>query len=99
MGYVMSSRREAQKRVNSVQVSSTIDRELYDFLEDLEIRRLIRSRSHGINLGLECLKHMLQHNPGWFMERQAQQLQAIRNSQQSQQPRQPQPGRDPRYSR
>ena len=95
----MSSRREAHKRVNSIQVSATIDRELYDFLEDLEIRRLIRSRSHGINLGLECLRHMLQHNPGWFMERQQAQLRALGNSQQSQQPRQPQHGRDPRYPR
>lgn len=96
----MSSRKEAQKRINSVQVSATIDRDLYDFLDDLEFRRMVRSRSHGLNLGVECLRWMLQNNPGWFMERHQSQLQTtVRNSQQTQQSRQQQPGRDPRFPR
>lgn len=97
---MMSSRREAQKRVSSVQVSATIDRDLYDFLEDLEFRRMVRSRSHALNLGVECLRWMLQHNPNWFIERQQAQLGAItRNSQQTPQSHQQQPGRDPRFPR
>ena len=96
----MSSRREAQKRVSYVQISATIDRDLYDFLEDLEFRRMVRSRSHALNLGVECLRWMLQNNPNWFIERQQAQMQAIvRNSQQSQQGHQQQPGIDPRYRR
>ena len=96
----MSSRKEAQKRINSVQVSATIDRDLYDFLEDLEFRRMVRSRSHALNLGIECLRWMLQNNPNWFIERQQAQIQAItRNSQSVQQDRPQQSGIDPRYRR
>jgi len=96
----MSGRREAQKRINSVQISATIDRELYDFLEDLEFRRMVRSRSHALNLGVECLKWMLQHNPSWFIEKQQAEIREItRSSQQTQQSRQQQPGRDPRFPR
>jgi len=96
----MSGRREAQKRINSVQISATIDRDLYDFLEDLEFRRMVRSRSHALNLGVECLKWMLQHNPSWFIEKQQAEIRQItRNSQQTQQSRQQQSGRDPRFPR
>lgn len=96
----MSGRKEAQKRINSIQISATIDRELYDFLEDLEFRRMVRSRSHALNLGIECLRWMLQHNPNWFIEKQQAEIREItRSSQQLGQSRQQLTGKDSRFPR
>ena len=91
----MSNRRERQIRVNSVQVSATLDRELYDFVDQLTMRRQVRSRSHALNLGLECLKWMIENNPEWFFRNSPAPLN--RSAQPVQPARPPQPEKDPRF--
>ena len=91
----MSNRKERQIRVNSVQVSATLDRELYDFVDQLTMRRQVRSRSHALNLGLECLKWMIANNPEWFFRNNPTPLDM--SAQLPQQSRPPQPEKDQRF--
>ena len=94
----MSSRRRIQTRVNSVQISATLTREMHDFAESLIDRRMVKNRSHALNLGLECLQWMIVNNPGWFLGDRSP-IDSVSKPRQPQPVRQPQPDRDLNYPR
>lgn len=71
MGIGMTDRRQqAQRRVKSVPVTVTIDRELMDFIDVLLQRRAFKSRSHVVNAALDYLKWTLENDPNRFFGRQ-----------------------------
>lgn len=59
----MSRRRPQEERLRKVPISVTLDRGLYDFVEDLIDRRIAKDRSHAINMALDFLKWKLDTNP------------------------------------
>ena len=61
-------RQQAQRRVKSVPVTVTIDRELMDFLEMVQANRVFRSRSHAVNAALDYLKWTLENEPTRFLD-------------------------------
>lgn len=64
-------RQQAQRRVKSVPVTVTIDRELMDFLEMVQANRVFRSRSHAVNAALDYLKWTLENEPTRFFGQRA----------------------------
>lgn len=59
-------RQQTQRRVKSVPVTVTIDRELMDFIDVLLQRRAFKSRSHVVNAALDYLKWTLENDPSRF---------------------------------
>ena len=59
-------RQQAQRRVKSVPVTVTIDREIMEFLDLVLERRVFRSRSHAVNAALDYLKWALENEPTRF---------------------------------
>jgi len=59
-------RQQAQRRVKSVPVTVTIDREIMEFLDLVLERRVFRSRSHAVNAALDYLKWTLENEPTRF---------------------------------
>ena len=62
-GSDVSRRRFEHDRAKRVPVSVTLDKELYDFIEDLIDRRQFKDRTHAVNAALDYLRWTLQNNP------------------------------------
>ena len=87
----MARRKPSEDRVRRVPVSVTLDRELYEFLENMIDRRMFKDRSHVINAALDYLKWTIENKPmDYFGPRKSNSIQPT--------PPQPQ-NRDPRYPR
>ena len=88
---VMARRKPSEDRVRRVPISITLDRELYEFLENMIDRRMFKDRSHVVNAALDYLRWTIENRPmEYFGPRKAN------NSP----PSPPQGGnRDPRYPR
>ncbi len=87
----MARRKPSEDRVRRVPVSVTLDRELYEFLENMIDRRMFKDRSHVINAALDYLKWTIENKPmDYFGPRKANNM-----------PPTPPPaqGRDPRSPR
>jgi uncharacterized protein YybS (DUF2232 family) len=74
-----------------VPVSVTLDRQIYDLIDDMIARRVFKDRSHAVNAALDFLAWTLKNNPSQFY--------GDRSVQQSPPTRQQQPGTNPRYPR
>ena len=74
-----------------VPVSVTLDRPIYDLIDDMISRRIFKDRSHAVNAALDFLAWTLKNNPSYFY--------GERSVQPSPQVRQPQPDTSQRYSR
>lgn len=74
-----------------VPVSVTLDRPIYDLIDDMISRRIFKDRSHAVNAALDFLAWTLKNNPSQFY--------GERSVQQSPQVHQQQPGTNQRYSR
>jgi hypothetical protein len=62
----MVRRRPTEERVRRVPISITLDRELYEFIEEKIDRKMFKDRSHLINAALDYLKWTLDHRPMEF---------------------------------
>ena len=49
-----------------IPVSFTMDKELYDMVDDLIDRKVFKDRTHAINAAVDFLKWTLQNNPMLF---------------------------------
>ena len=86
------SRRQVERDMSrKVPVSVTLDRPIYDLIDDMISRRIFKDRSHAVNAALDFLAWTLKNNPSQFY--------GERSVQQTQQVRQQQPGTNPRYPR
>ncbi len=74
-----------------VPVSVTLDRQIYDLIDDMIARRVFKDRSHAVNAALDYLAWTLKNNPSQFY--------GDRSVQQFPPTRQQQPGTNPRYPR
>ena len=63
MGGVMS-RRQIERELNRrIPVSVTLDKELYNFIEDMIDRKTYKDRSHAVNAALDYLRWTFLNNP------------------------------------
>ncbi len=86
------TRRQVERDLSrKVPVSVTLDRPIYDLIDDMISRRVFKDRSHAVNAALDFLAWTLKNNPSQFY--------GDRSVQQSPPTRQQQPGKDPRYPR
>ena len=86
------TRRQVERDMSrKVPVSVTLDRPLYDIIDEMISRRVFKDRSHAVNAALDFLAWTLKNNPSLFY--------GDRSVQQSPPTRQQQPGKDPRYPR
>jgi len=61
------SRRQAERDyTRRIPVSFTMEKELYDMVEDLIDRKVFKDRSHAINAAVDFLKWTLKNNPMMF---------------------------------
>ena len=61
------SRRQAERDYSRrIPVSFTMEKELYDMVDDLIDRKVFKDRSHALNASLDFLKWTLQNNPMLF---------------------------------
>lgn len=87
----MSRRQVERDLTRKVPVSVTLDRPIYDLIDDMIGRRIFKDRSHAVNAALDFLAWTLKNNPSQFY--------GERSAQQSPQVRQQQPDTNQRYSR
>jgi hypothetical protein len=59
----MGRRRESGETARRVPISITLDKELYDFLENIIDRRMFKDRSHVVNAALDYLKWTIENKP------------------------------------
>ena len=59
----MARRKPSEDRVRRVPISITLDRELYEFLENMIDRRMFKDRSHVVNDALDYLKWTIENRP------------------------------------
>ena len=86
------SRRQVERDMSrKVPVSVTLDRPIYDLIDDMISRRIFKDPSHAVNAALHFLAWTLNNNPSLFY--------GERSAPQSPQVRQQQPGTNPRYPR
>ena len=90
-GSIVSRLNRERNLSKRVPVTVTLERELYDAIDDLVARRVFRDRSHAVNSGVARLLALLRENPAAFF--------GIPPSPPPQQPPQRGQGRDPRYPR
>ena len=61
-----------------VPVSVTLDRPIYDLIDEMINRRVFKDRSHAVNAALDFLAWTLKNNPSQFYgERLVQQTQQV----------------------
>jgi hypothetical protein len=53
----------AGESARRVPISVTLDKELYDFLENMIDRRMFKDRSHVVNAALDYLKWTIENKP------------------------------------
>ena len=87
----MTRRQVERDLTHKVPVSVTLDRQIYDLIDDMIARRVFKDRSHAVNAALDYLAWTLKNNPSQFY--------GDRSAQQSPPTRQQQPGINPRYPR
>ena len=86
------SRRQVERDLSrKVPVSVTLDRPIYDLIDEMINRRVFKDRSHAVNAALDFLAWTLKNNPSQFY--------GERSAQPSQPTRQPQSGTNQRYPR
>ena len=59
----MARRKPSEDRVRRVPVSITLDRELYEFLENMIDRKMFKDRSHVINAAIDYLRWTIENKP------------------------------------
>ena len=87
----MSRRQVERDLTRKVPVSVTLDRPIYELIDDMINRRIFKDRSHAVNAALDFLAWTLKNNPSQFY--------GERSVQQSPQVRPQQPDTNQRYSR
>ena len=61
------TRRQVERNLSKkIPVSFTMEKELYDFVDDLIERRVFKDRSHAINSALDFLRWTLKTKPMTF---------------------------------
>ena len=61
------SRRQAEHDYSRrIPVSFTVEKELYDMVEDLIDRKVFKDRTHALNAAVDFLKWTLKNNPMMF---------------------------------
>jgi predicted RNA-binding protein with PIN domain len=61
------SRRQAERDYSRrIPVSFTMEKELYDMVDDLIDRKVFKDRTHALNAAVDYLKWTLQNNPMLF---------------------------------
>lgn len=87
----MTRRQVERDMTRKVPVSVTLDRPIYDLIDEMITRRIFKDRSHAVNAALDFLAWTLKNNPNLFYgERIAPQTPPTH---------QQQPGTNQRYSR
>ena len=65
-GSIVSRLNRERNLSKRVPVTVTLERELYDAIDDLVARRIFRDRSHAVNSGVARLLALLRENPAAF---------------------------------